>query len=84
MQVGMIFNPGWTDVIVVISEVLNRLPVWAQYPYAEYVLDQLKPTKWVPDISVTMVFTLIPRPQAPAPRLVRCVELRSPRVHPSA
>jgi len=45
MQVGMIFNPGWTDVIVVVSEVLNRLPVWAQYPYAEYVLDQLKPTK---------------------------------------
>jgi len=41
----MIFNPGWTDAIVVVSEVLTRLPVWAQYPYAEYVLDQLKPTK---------------------------------------
>lgn len=44
-QVGMIFNPGWADAIVVISEALTRLPVWAQYPYAEYVLDQLKPTK---------------------------------------
>ena len=45
VQVGMIFNPEWTDAIVVVSEVLTRLPVWAQYPYAEYVLDQLKPTK---------------------------------------
>jgi len=45
MQVGMVFNPGWTDAIVVVSEVLTRLPVWAQYRYAEYVLDQLKPTK---------------------------------------
>ncbi|KAF9652500.1 hypothetical protein BDM02DRAFT_3109034 [Thelephora ganbajun] len=43
--VGMIFNPGWTDAIVVVSEILTRLPVWAQYPYAEYVLEQLKPTK---------------------------------------
>lgn len=45
MQVGMVFNPKWTDAIVVVSEVLNRLPVWAQHPYAEYVLDQLKTTK---------------------------------------
>jgi hypothetical protein len=44
-QVGMIFNPGWTDAIVVVSEALTSLPVWAQYPYAEYVLDQFKPTK---------------------------------------
>ena len=41
----MIFNPEWTDAIVVISEGLIRLPVWAQYPYAGYVFDQLKPTK---------------------------------------
>ena len=41
----MVFNPEWTDAIVIVSEVLNRLPVWAQYLYAEYVLDQLKPKK---------------------------------------
>lgn len=45
VQVGMIFNPEWTDAIVIVSEALTRLPVWAQYPYAEYVLDQFKPTK---------------------------------------
>jgi hypothetical protein len=45
MQVGMVFNPEWTDAIVVVSEVLTRLPVWAQYPYAEYAIEQLKPTK---------------------------------------
>lgn len=45
VQVGMIFSPGWTDALVVISEALTRLPVWAQHPYAEYVLDQLKPAK---------------------------------------
>ncbi|KAF9788421.1 hypothetical protein BJ322DRAFT_1018988 [Thelephora terrestris] len=43
--VGMIFNPGWADAIVIVSEALTRLPVWAQYPYAKYVLDQFKPTK---------------------------------------
>lgn len=47
MQVGMIFNPGWTSAIVVLSEAVTRLPLWAQYPYAEYVLDQFKPTKSV-------------------------------------
>lgn len=41
----MVFNPRWTDAIVVISEVLVLLPVWAQYLYAEYVLDRLKPRK---------------------------------------
>lgn len=41
----MVFNPEWVDAIVVVSEVLTRLPVWAQYCYAEYVLNQLKPTK---------------------------------------
>jgi len=41
----MVFNPAWIDAIVVVSEFLTRLPVWAQYPYAEYVLDQFKPTK---------------------------------------
>ena len=45
MQVGMVFNPGWTDAIVIVSEVLTRLPVWAQYLYAEYVLSRFKPTK---------------------------------------
>jgi len=35
----------WTDAIVIVSEALTRLPVWAQYPYAKYVLDQIKPTK---------------------------------------
>ena len=62
MQVGMVFNPGWTDAIVVVSEVLTRLPVWAQYLYAEYVLDQFKPTKWVMDASVVAIYpnTLAP------------------------
>lgn len=51
----MIFNPGWVDAIVVVSESLARLPVWAQYPYAEYVLNQLKPTKSAVGVSVIVI-----------------------------
>jgi len=84
MQIGMVFNPKWTDAIVVVSEVLARLPARAQYPYVEYVLDQFKPNKWVTDIFVATTLALIHLLQGCAPRLVCCIKLCLPRIHPSA
>jgi hypothetical protein len=44
-QVGLIFKPEWTKSIVVVSEVLTRLPAWAMHHYAQATLDTLKPNK---------------------------------------
>jgi hypothetical protein len=43
VQVGLIFNPSWTQANVLISEVTTRLPSWAMHRYAEVVIQQLKP-----------------------------------------
>jgi hypothetical protein len=41
----MLFRPVWADVIVVISEAIARLPVWAMHGYADFVLEHMKPIK---------------------------------------
>ncbi|KAF9443435.1 hypothetical protein P691DRAFT_713297 [Macrolepiota fuliginosa MF-IS2] len=44
VQVGLVFNPAWTNATVIVSEALSRLPVWAMHPYAQAIIDALKPT----------------------------------------
>lgn len=44
VQVGLVFNPPWTAANVIVSEALSRLPVWAMHPYAQTIVDTLKPT----------------------------------------
>lgn len=45
IEVGLVFNPEWTGANVIVSEVLSRLPVWAMHPYAQAIIDQLKPDR---------------------------------------
>ncbi|KAE9393619.1 hypothetical protein BT96DRAFT_959032 [Gymnopus androsaceus JB14] len=42
-QVGLIFNPSWSKSTIVVSETFARLPVVYMHPYAEALIDQLKP-----------------------------------------
>ena len=44
-QVGLAFRPARTKAIVVISEVLTRLPLWAMFQYALTILGTLKPAR---------------------------------------
>ncbi|KAI0063664.1 hypothetical protein BV25DRAFT_1869747 [Artomyces pyxidatus] len=45
ISVGLFFEPSWTDAIVLVSEVATSLPIWAMYPYAQAVLDLVKPER---------------------------------------
>ncbi|KIM43635.1 hypothetical protein M413DRAFT_443557 [Hebeloma cylindrosporum] len=45
VQIGLVFNPSWTEATVIISEVLSRLPIYAMHPYAKAILDALKPSR---------------------------------------
>jgi len=38
-----VFNPPWTKSNIIISEVFSELPLHAMHPYAETILDSLKP-----------------------------------------
>jgi len=44
IQVGLVFNPSWTQATVLVSEVTIRLPSWAMHSYAQVVIDHLKPS----------------------------------------
>jgi hypothetical protein len=46
-QVGLAFRPAWTKAVVIISEVLARLPLWAMFHYASTILDTLKPSRLI-------------------------------------
>lgn len=59
VQVGLVFNPSWTKANVVVSEALSRLPVWAMDPYAQTIIDSLKPTRYSPLFRITLVLTLL-------------------------
>jgi len=39
-----VFNPPWTKSNIIISEVFSELPLHAMHPYAETILDSLKPS----------------------------------------
>ncbi|KAF8955389.1 hypothetical protein BDZ97DRAFT_1907691 [Flammula alnicola] len=43
VQVGLVFNPKWTQSNVIISEVLSKLPLYAMHPYATNILESVKP-----------------------------------------
>lgn len=45
IQVGLVFNPKWTQSTIIISEALTRLPVWAMHQYASTILGSLQPSK---------------------------------------
>ncbi|KAG6866160.1 hypothetical protein C0991_008114 [Blastosporella zonata] len=47
IQIGLAFNPGWTNSTIFVSEALTRLPIWAMHQYVTAILDGLKPTKVV-------------------------------------
>lgn len=47
MEIGLVFNPGWTKANVIISEAFVRLPVWAMHAYAQFIIDGLQPTRSV-------------------------------------
>ncbi|KAJ3489285.1 hypothetical protein NLJ89_g11543 [Agrocybe chaxingu] len=43
VQIGLAFNPSWTKSIVIISEALSGLPLYAMNPYAKHILESLQP-----------------------------------------
>jgi len=45
VQIGLVFKPSWTGATVIVSEVLSRLPIYAMHPYAEAIVDALKPSR---------------------------------------
>lgn len=46
-EVGLVFNPSWTKANVIISEAIWVLPASAMHPYAQFTIDNLKPTRYV-------------------------------------
>ncbi|KAI0317539.1 hypothetical protein OF83DRAFT_127499 [Amylostereum chailletii] len=44
ITVGMLFNPSYAAVNVVVSEATTSLPIWAMHPYAQAIVDFFKPT----------------------------------------
>jgi len=44
IQVGLLFSPSWTTAVVLVSEVLARLPYSTMYSYADCILSTLKPS----------------------------------------
>lgn len=59
-QVGVIFSPSWTDVIVLISEATVKLPTWAMHVYAETIIDSLRPSRYDPSalgLHITLILT---------------------------
>jgi hypothetical protein len=51
-QVGLAFRPAWTKAIVIISEVLTKLPLWAMFHYTLTILDTLKPIRCAVWLSI--------------------------------
>ncbi|KAF9479796.1 hypothetical protein BDN70DRAFT_878332 [Pholiota conissans] len=43
VQIGLVFQPKWTESSVLVSEALGRLPLSAMHPYAKTVLHSFKP-----------------------------------------
>ncbi|KAF8632646.1 hypothetical protein AX17_004779 [Amanita inopinata Kibby_2008] len=69
VEVGLVFNPPWTNATVIVSEALNRLPVWAQHGYALRVIDHLEPSRvsLLDTYSATTYITPKPTPVHEAP-----------------
>jgi hypothetical protein len=44
VQVGLLFNPSWTQATVLVSEATTWLPSWAMHSYALVVVEHLKPS----------------------------------------
>ncbi|KAJ7595898.1 hypothetical protein C8J56DRAFT_713154, partial [Mycena floridula] len=44
IQVGLIFTPTWTSSLILVSEVLTKLPIWAMDSYVRSILEQLQPS----------------------------------------
>jgi hypothetical protein len=42
-----VFNPPWTKSNIIISEVFSELPLHVMHPYAEAILDSLKPSRYL-------------------------------------
>ncbi|KAK7062569.1 hypothetical protein VNI00_000057 [Paramarasmius palmivorus] len=45
VQVGLIFNPSWTEATIVVSETFTRLPVLAMADYASTLVDEVTPQR---------------------------------------
>lgn len=45
VEVGLVFSPTWTSAIIIISEALTRLPIWAQHTYALEIIKHFEPTR---------------------------------------
>ncbi|KAF8661647.1 hypothetical protein AX16_001289 [Volvariella volvacea WC 439] len=45
VQMGQLFTPEWTSSVVLVSEVLSRLPLWAMHPYVKAITDAFNPAK---------------------------------------
>jgi hypothetical protein len=52
VEVGLVFHPTWTNAVIIISEVLVRLPVWAQHVYALTIVEHLRPTRYFSGVTV--------------------------------
>ena len=51
------FNPPWTKSNIIISEVFSDLPLHAMHPYAESILDSLKPSRCFDLSSLSLVIS---------------------------
>jgi len=60
-EVGLIFNPSWTNATIIISEALNRLPLDDELPYALVILQTLQPS------TISMLDTYSVTDYAPPP-----------------
>jgi glyoxylate carboligase len=45
-QVGLIFNPPWTEAVILLSEVTAKLPPWAMHRYAQELVDSVQPSRY--------------------------------------
>ncbi|KAF8625695.1 hypothetical protein AX15_005265 [Amanita polypyramis BW_CC] len=45
IEVGLVFNPSWSDATVIISEALTRLPIWGQHSYALHIIEFFEPKR---------------------------------------
>ncbi|PFH48586.1 hypothetical protein AMATHDRAFT_65069 [Amanita thiersii Skay4041] len=62
VEVGLAFRPSWTSAIVIVSEALTRLPVWAQHGYALHILESLTPSRVVLLDSYSAHIYISPKP----------------------
>lgn len=57
LQVASVFNPPWTKSNIIISEVSSELPLHAMHPYAETILDSLKPSRYYAFVHLFLIIS---------------------------